>query len=344
MSPLRIRTRAASLESRGRERIAFAPRSLALLQAAAFLLAPGLLAQVKLPPLRWDDPKPAISAESKPASRPAAALALGSVGGQPIDVRELLGGWLHADSRQLGEYLDKLVNQRLVRLEAARLGVSATAEQIELRYADARLRMEELVRRDGSDLALDTYVRRELGLDPARYFERMRAECQDQLLAERVVRTHLLSSERAELRVIVVADEARAAEVRAALAAGTSFEEAARRFSIDGSRERGGRIAPVIRSPRSPLSELAFRTPAGQVGGPLPQAGRLLLLRVDSIEPPLAGRWPELGARVLESLEARPIEEPEFWQWRAEMERRYEIDLSPLLELVGEPPPKPSGS
>ena len=53
--------------------------------------------------------------------------------------------------------------------------------------------------------------------------------------------------------------------------------------------------------------------------------------------PAQAGAWDVLGPAVEESLAADPPQDAEFWQWRAAMGRRYQVDLTPLLKLAGEP-------
>ncbi|TAJ24839.1 MAG: hypothetical protein EPO68_00870 [Planctomycetota bacterium] len=270
-----------------------------------------------------------------PASAPRkSGLEIARVGGASIDASELLGMWMHSESGALGEYVDRLVNTRIARDEARRLGVRIGADEVDARYQTARAELDALVKKQGFPAGADAYVRERLGLEPQRYFERVREQCEDQLRAERAVRTWLHSSERAALHVIVVADAARAQEVRTALDGGMSFEDAAKRYSLDPSREQGGRVPPVVRSERSPLAQLAFRTRPGDVAGPLEQEGKLLLARVDGHLPASNGGWAELGPEVLRSLEQQPIEDAEFWQWRAAMERFYEVDLSPLLELA----------
>jgi hypothetical protein len=274
----------------------------------------------------------ASSAKAPPARK--SGLEIARVGGRSIDASELLGLWMHSESAALGEYVDRLVNTRIARDEARRLGVCVEPAAVDARFAVARAELDALVQKQRYAGGVDAYVKERLGLDAERYFARVREQCEDQLRAERAVRTWLHSSERAELHVIVVADAERAEEVRAALAGGLSFEDAAKRYSLDASREHGGRVPPVVRSERSPLAQLAFRTRPGDIAGPLEQEGKLLLAHVDGHLPASSGGWAELGPEVLRSLEEQPIEDAEFWQWRAAMERFYEVDLSPLLELA----------
>src|SRR5205085_1005625 len=102
-------------------------------------------------------------------------------------------------------------------------------------------------------VTLDRYVEQYLGLDPRRYRERLRDDAMRSLLGERVVRAWLLQSEHAFLRVIVVRTEEDKKAVEAELAAGTSFEDTAKKLSKDASAADGGRIAPIVRGP-TPIS------------------------------------------------------------------------------------------
>jgi len=289
-------------------------------------------------------PPPALESQAQPAaSAPSARSStspavFGYVDGEPLELRELLQSWFHAESLGLGEYVERMVNARLVRAQAQRLEMQADPRGVDALYARALEQMEEVVREGGGGETLREYVESRLGIDPERYFERVRADSTDRWLAERVVRSFTLQSERAQVRVIVLPDEAAVQSVKAALARGEDFGKLAREHSIDESSKAAGRVPPVVRSPFSPLAQLAFLTPVGEVGGPVVEGGRQLLIRVDARLEPLPGKWAEIGGQVERSLAEQPIEELEFGQWRAHVERRHAIDLSPLSELLGETP------
>jgi peptidyl-prolyl cis-trans isomerase C len=156
------------------------------------------------------------------------------------------------------------------------------------------------------------------------------------LLAERVTRAFMLETDRAEMRVIVVRSEEKLKEAQAALTAGESFAEVAKRVSTDPSSKDGGRVPPVIRSD-TVMGKLAFATKVGEVGGPQYSQGAWLLVKVEAFPPPIVGAWTEIAAAVEQSLVERPIEELEFSQWKSMMMRRYPVDVSPFLRGAGQP-------
>ena len=56
----------------------------------------------------------------------------------------------------------------------------------------------------------------------------------------------------------------------------------------------------------------------------------------DARPAPVEGDWRAVGGRVEASLAGRGIEDPEYWQWKTAMLARYEVDMTPFLELVGQ--------
>lgn len=268
-------------------------------------------------------------------AKEAGGEALAWIAGDPIGTDEFLAHLLHRESRLVFDTLDRLVTARLALLEAGRLGARLDPALVDARLAADKARMQELLSQSG--LEVDRYLVEKLGLDPSRYFELMRDELVQQLLTERVMRAWTLGQERTEVRVIVTATREEVDAVRARLDAGEDFAELAGELSVDPSSKVGGRLPPVIRSEMSPLSRLAFQTELGQLGGPIEQDGHWVLIRPEERPEPLAGPWEEIGPAVEADLAENPVEDPEYWQWRAAMTRRYQTDLSPLLERAGEP-------
>lgn len=319
------------------------------LGALAALLAAGCGSTPNRPIARSPaaDPAPASAAardasgspvepeDQVPAQPPAGAGAVvARVAGEPVTAAELLSVWLHRDSPAVRASLEELVLSRLVLAEARRLGVEVEPADVDAAYAEVRRRLEERVAEGGSGLDPERFVRERLGLDPARYFERLRGEARLDLLAERVVRAWLLSTERTEVRVIVVARRDDADVVQAALARGDDFATLADRHNAQGAAGKGGRIPPVVRGDAA-LARLAFSTPVGETGGPVSEGGQWLFLEVDARPEPLEGDWSEIGPAVLASLRERSIEDPEYWQWKSTMVERYEVDMGPFLDLMG---------
>ncbi len=175
-----------------------------------------------------------------------------------------------------------------------------------------------------------------LGLDPLKYREVIRDDARRGWFAERCVRSFVLQSEHANVRLIALKSEDDLKLAQGELAAGTAFEEVAKSRSADSSAKDGGRIAPVIKGD-SPMGKLAFNTPIGAVGGPDYQQGAWLLVKVESRPKPLEGGWKEISAEVEKNLAENMIDDIEYKQWEAAMQKRYQIDLTPILRVCGEP-------
>ena len=274
--------------------------------------------------------EPAAKPEASPETTPIAYVA-----GEPIDVRDLLAHWMHRDSRTVYDFADRLVTGRLALAEAQRLGMALDPTLVDRGVVEAREVFAE--RLGGVPQDVDRYLLEQLGLDPTRYFDMVRDETVQQLLSERAVRAWTLSSDRADVAVIVVGSQEDAALVTARLKAGEPFAQLASEVSLDPSGAEGGLLPPVIKSEFSALSRLAFNTAVGAWGGPIDEQGKFIFIQTLGLPQALVGNWQAIGATVEADLEARPVEDPEYWQWRSAMGRRYEIDMRPLFGLLGEP-------
>lgn len=285
-------------------------------------------------------PRSGALVEADESSDPSTVAGEGSyvarIAGQPLTTAELLQAWLHRDSPGVRALLDELILARLIELEAARLGVSVGHVQRQEARRQALERLDQEVASSGaSGLTSDEFLRQRLGLNPGPYRERIQRQAELDLVAERVVRSWLLCSPHAQVRVIVLETRAQVDEVQTLLATGESFEQLARTWSMDDSGEAGGRVPPVVRG-RSPLALLAFETPIGEVGGPVREGERWLLLQVDARHTPLSPDRPtELSQAVEASLLERPIEDPEYWQWKAAVVLQHDVDMAPFFRLMG---------
>jgi parvulin-like peptidyl-prolyl isomerase len=257
------------------------------------------------------------------------------VAGRPVHASELFSQWLYADSLGVLEHLDNLSVGRLVLAEAQRLGVSVSDEQAALTYEKGVEQLEREIQKKRPGITLDKYVDRVLGLDPDRYRERMRDDALRTMLGERVMRSWLLMSEHAHVRVIIVRSEDEAKAAQADLDAGTDFAEVAKKRSVDSSSKAGGSIAPVVKGD-TPLGKLAFETEIGKVAGPVSDNGAWLLALVEARPTPLVGTWTQVAPAVEQSLLTAPVDKLEVSQWKAAMLRRYDVDLKPFLKIAGE--------
>lgn len=255
-----------------------------------------------------------------------------SVGGQGIPLTDLVSKWVLRDPDGVRAILDDLLLSRIVTFEAAALDVrlpdGAIADEVALRMAN----LERAAREVGAP-DLEVYVKRRLGLEVSTLRAELEREAAIDLLAPRCVRAWVLSSDRREIRALAVDDRAAVDQVQARLAKGDEFEALAREYSKDPSAEDGGRMPPVVRSDQ-PLARTAFATQVGSVSEPIQDPRGFVFLKVVGAPDPLEGDWGAIGARVEADLAEQPIEDPEFWQWKDAMYQRYDIDITPFLELA----------
>lgn len=314
-------------------------RTLAVLAAAALVPA-GCAAQGDSLATGFDEPAaseaprpaPGLRGGKPDADRPDV---LAVVAGAPITTEDFLARLMHRESRAVFDTLDRQVSAHLALLEAQRLGVQIDPAVVDAEVAASVESMTAAV--EGAGFELERYLAEQLGLDPERYFQILRDEVMEQLLTERVMRAWILGQPRVVLRVIVTEQEDAALAAKARIEAGDAFEVVAAGTSIDPTAANGGLLPPMVRSELSPMSRLAFQTPVGTLAGPLEQDRHFILLMPVEVLPAQAGAWDVLGPAVEESLAADPPQDAEFWQWRAAMGRRYQVDLTPLLKLAGEP-------
>ncbi len=278
------------------------------------------------------------------AGAPGQDVVIATVAGKSIFASELIAQWLYAGRSEAREQVDNLVMARMIVAEATRLGVRVDPDYAEKIYARNLEALEKQLRGSRKlpeNITLDRYITQYLGLDPQRYREHLRDDSLRAVLGERVVRGWLLQNDHAFLRVIVVRTEEDKKLVEDALAAGTTFEDAAKQYSKDASAEEGGRIAPIVRS-STPIAAVAFATEPGKVGGPIAEGGDFLFVRVEKRGAPFEGAWDVLGPAVEASLGEQGLDNLELEQWRRAMGRRYTVDIAPFFRLAGEPanPPR----
>ena len=252
-----------------------------------------------------------------------------------MGVSQLLAAWMYANSDEVSATLERLVTAQTVELESRRLGLKLAPALVDEAYARSVEGIETEIRRNDPEWGLEEYARYALGIDPEGYKRGLRLHVERQLLGQRLVRGFVLTSERANVRVIITDDQPKIREVQELLAAGRPFDELARAHSVDPSAKKGGELPPLLRN-QSAISRLAYLTGPGNVGGPIQETegGRWMLLQVLSIDPPMDGTWAEIGPAVEESLAERTVQDAEYWQWKSAMTQRYEVDLDPFFALI----------
>lgn len=260
------------------------------------------------------------------------------VAGREIGAGELLASLLGRQPDMVREHLELLVSERLADLEAQRLGLQLDYDEFERRCDDVLAELESGL---PGGIELDAWIAGSLGLDPARFRQRLKGDVLRELVTERVVRSWTLTHEHARIRLITAAPgdgEALAAR----LAAGENFAAVARDASLGPAPELGGLVPFLPRAEGAPLSALAFRAEIGAVEGPFelaPGAGDVLLL-VESRSDPLPENWERLGPEVEASLGDQPVTDEEFLFWQVSLEELYDVELTPFYDLVDEPLPR----
>ncbi len=290
-------------------------------------------------------PGSAGAANQTPDAPGRSKVAVASVAGREVDVRALLARAWWRSSSTLREMLEQLVVEQLAAVEAERLGISADPAARQDAVEDAWIALRARIVEGGLDLAPEEFVRRVLGLDPEFYAAQLAGDAEVQLLLERVVRAWSLASERSALSILAVEDGAIARKIIAELEGGRPFAELSSALG-GAAQDIGLDRVTVVHDERVELARAARLTPVGGFGGPMEESGRFLIFEV--LEHLEAYAGPVLGARgsahpaflaaVDQSLAADPVADIEYLQWRAAMERKYEIDLSPFAELVEERP------
>ena len=191
---------------------------------------------------------PNLTAEPKPAL-------VARVAGRELGAGELLSSLLGRQPDLVREHLELLVSQQLADLEAQRLGLQLDYDAYEQRCEDVLSELEAGLPRG---IELDAWVAGSLGLDPARFRQRLKGDVLRELVTERVVRAWTLTHEHARIRLITAAPGDGPA-IAARLAAGESFAAVARDASLGPAPELGGLVPFLPRAEGAPLSALAFR-------------------------------------------------------------------------------------
>lgn len=255
------------------------------------------------------------------------------VGDRAIMASELLAGLRQRDARLLNFHLNLLVGERLAQIAAERIGVLLDDDLVDSRAAAAEAAF--VAELDGAPL--EKVLRDELGVDPAAFRRRLSADARRELLTERVVRAWTLAQDTARVRILV-ASSAEVARATERFAAGESFAALASELSRDPTGAIGGLVPYVVRSERSRLARLAFRTEAGALGGPfeLEDEGLELIVFVESFATGMDGVWSDVAPLVEASLLASEVSEEEYLQWQVAMEAAYFVDLGPISRLLGE--------
>lgn len=228
------------------------------------------------------------------------------------------------------EIIRQMVLTTAAQLDARREGLDVPSELLE-REVDAAIAEQQasFALEVDERIPLEEYLRLRHGMTPADHRAEVRRMVLASLLLERAVRLDALRAGYDVVQIMVLEDEALAAEVAAQLREGASFAALARQHSRHPSAARGGDLPPV--PPDADAALLAGRqdlAPGGVLGPEALLAGErkvFRLLRLVERVAPRAAPWPELRAQVEAELVARPLEPEELAVFEARVMDRYAV-------------------
>jgi hypothetical protein len=267
--------------------------------------------------------------------------AVGWLDGRPITFGDVARYLRTKEPETFARSLEGLVLERVTRVEAGRLGVSAPRALL-LRLTEERLRRwEERVRaagreRGGAEVDPALWLQRTAGVSLAQFRTWVRRHTEVELLQDRLARYELLTSRRVEVSLLVVRSAEEAARLVKRLRAGTTtFPRAARAHSLHTTRENGGRLPfPLL---PDDLADAAVRTALfaaepGVVVGPFVTRGGKesyhQVYRVEARRDPRKGDYARLAADVSGDLDARPVHVGEYERWRRRILLRHGFHLT----------------
>lgn len=219
----------------------------------------------------------------------------------------------------LDTILDRMMDLELLRQLAERDGVVASEEELQETAEAAKAQ----ILASGQYEDLDAYLQANSLTQ-----EQFDALIHEQAIINKLLEAHGGPSEAEQVhaRHILVADEAKADEVLGKLAAGESFEELAKTYSMDtGSKDLGGDVGWFPRGVMAPeFEQAAFALQPGETSDPVQTVFGFHIIRVE-----------ERGVRALEEPILSQLREQNFMEWlgeersAAEIERLYTASPTP---------------
>lgn len=275
------------------------------------------------------------SAAVAPPREEAASLPPGvlrRVGGREVTAADLGEHVLRYEPEVALRALDAVAEAVLVGQEAAREGVTVAGAVVDAAAAAVLEERRRALRLDwGAAADLDAVLRERYGRSPEAFRDDVRAAVHVRLLRDRLVRLSQLREDGIEIRVLVLPDEATAAEAARQVRGGADPTLLARRI---GARPPAS-PAPMTRGdvPEPALREALFSAAPGAVLDPVPfdaeTPGRdgetTRAWQVFKVVRSWRGSdapWAEIGPAVEASLASAPVRESEARRWRSALEAR----------------------
>jgi hypothetical protein len=228
------------------------------------------------------------------------------------------------------EVIRQMVLTTGAQLDALKEGIDVPAEELEASIASAIAEQKASFALEVDEhLALEDYLRKRHGMSAAEYHAEVRRMVLAAMLLERAVRLDQLRTDREDLELIVVEDEALARDIERQLAEGASFSVLAKKHSVHPSAAGGGTLPPVPAGADVPLLAGRSALEAGQRLGPEPitVGERTLwrLLRLVERTVADARPWSELRETIERGLSERPLSADELTLFEARIVDRYGV-------------------
>ncbi|MDP7033460.1 MAG: peptidylprolyl isomerase [Planctomycetota bacterium] len=260
------------------------------------------------------------------------------VGKEKIRAADFADLFLIRYANEFEEIARELILRRMIRQEKTRLAITISEKQladavekdVEFKIEDARKKI-----RKSLDLDLEAFLKqRQSNLESLRkqFAQESEQILVDKLPLERLVRFYALTTERFELRRIVLADAKKSQTILSKLRRGADFARLAQKESSGPMSSSGGRL-PTLTANRLPegVRSVISKMRPGQISDAIELPEGFCIYKLLKYHEPQAKTYAELSAEIERSLVQNPVLADEIQEWasfqadRIGIKRFYEI-------------------
>jgi hypothetical protein len=297
-------------------------------------------------PLASRPPAGNLPVPDPPPARAGADAEIWSVDGRAVTTSDLGDFVLRYSPDRAAEALDQLLDEAVIRAEAARERVSV-ADAVVAARTDAWIddRRREARVQYGATTDFEKLLRERYGRDLASYRADAERIVGALCLRDRLVRVDQFREDGVEVRVLVLPAKADADAAAKSLRDGADMTLFAERAGL----RRPATPAPAARGeiPEKEVEARLFAAAAGDVLDPVPfdVAGKGTFWQVFKVTRAWRGSsepWTALAARVEESLAGAPVTDDEYLRWRRRAFARHRIETRDAAKALVRAPGGPS--
>lgn len=257
--------------------------------------------------------------------------ALAEVEGTAIEAHEVLDALLFYQREPTQEMVRKIVELRLVTLDAERLNVRVPEAVLAAEEAKFLERARSEVKRIGDGtLSFESYLRDELASDPDAYLRTMRRYIALGLLRDRVIRADLKRRDQLYVRGLSLRDRAMAERAAADLRAGASFEILAQQLDPTAPASTHGVWPALPLDDPHPVVQTLAQSDAQGFQAPIEQRiGTTSVWHVVEIVDRQAAdlrAFDEVAESIELGLREQAIQREEYLVWLRGALRRWRVD------------------